>query len=164
MTGPVTAADSRAWALAGRRQRLQHGRGHVALEHVAAGAGGHHLAHIGLVGIGGVGDHRHLRPALHDLPGGGHPALAGHVAVHQHHVRDQLLDQGDGGLAGVGLAHHLPAADLLEQGAEHPPDRRVVVDQQHPPRAAGRRDDRLHGLSIGRPGSRMSSEALGFSI
>jgi hypothetical protein len=79
------------------------------------------------------------------------PALAGHAAVHQHHVRDQLLDQGDGGLAGVGLARHLPAADLLEQGA------------QHPPRAAGPRDGRLHGLSVGGQGSRMNSEALGFS-
>jgi hypothetical protein len=55
------------------------------------------------------------------------PALAGHAAVHQHHVRDQLLDQGDGGLAGVGLAHHLPAADLLEQGAQHRPGPLVRV-------------------------------------
>jgi ribosome-binding ATPase len=88
----------------------------------------------------------HLRPALHDLPGGGHPARAGHAAVHQHHVGDELLDQVEGGLAGVGLAHHLPAADLLQQGAQHPPDRRMVVDQQDPSRAAGPRDRRLHGL------------------
>jgi hypothetical protein len=108
-----------------------------------------------------VGDHRHLRPALHDLPGGGHPAGAGHAAVHQHHVRDELLDQGQGGLAGVGLAHHLPAADLLQQGAEHPPDRRMVVDQQDPSGAAGPRDRRLHGLAIGCLGSRMNSEAIG---
>jgi hypothetical protein len=80
----------------------------------------------------------------------------------QHHVRDQLLDQGDGGLAGVGLADDLPAADLLEQRARHPPDRRVVVDEQDPPGAAGPRDGRLHGLPIGCAGSRMNSETIGF--
>jgi hypothetical protein len=32
---------------------------------------------------------------------------------------------------------------------------------EDPPGAAGPRDRRLHGLSIGRPGSRMNSEAIG---
>jgi hypothetical protein len=110
-----------------------------------------------------VRDHGHLWPAVHDLPGRGHPTGAGHAAVHQHDVRDQLLDQVKGGLAGVGLADHLPAADLLEQRAQDPPDRGMVVDQQDPPGAAGPRDRRLHGLSIGCAGSRMNSQALGFS-
>jgi hypothetical protein len=51
-------------------------------------------------------------------------------------------------LAGVGLTGHLPAPHLLEQRAQDPPDRGMVVD--------------LHGLSIGCAGSRMNSEPLGF--
>jgi hypothetical protein len=68
-----------------------------------------------------VGDHRHLRRALHDL-------------------------QVEGGLTGVGLAHHLPAADLLQQRAQDPADGRVVVDEQDPAGAAGPSDGGLDGL------------------
>jgi hypothetical protein len=141
-------------ALHGGRERLQHRGRHVALEHVAAGAGGHHLADVGLVGVGGVGDHRHLGPAAHDLPGGGHPALAGHAAVHQHHVGGDLLDQRHRRLAGLGLADDLPAADLLQHRAQHAADRRVVVDQQDPAGTVGALGGRLHVSSIGTSGGR----------
>jgi hypothetical protein len=73
-----------------------------------------------------------------------HPAL----------VRDQPLDQRHRRLAGVGLADHLPAADLLQQRAQHPADRRVVVDRQDPPGAVGARHRRLHAICIGRPDAR----------
>jgi hypothetical protein len=103
-------------------------------EHVDAGAGRGVLA--------GVADH--------------HPQRLGVAVQRAGLVGRAQLDPA------VGLGQP-PVVDHLEQRAQHPPDRRVVVDQQHPPGPLVRVIAVCMVSCIGRRGSRMNHEALGFS-
>lgn len=51
----------------------------------------------------------HLRPPARDLPRGLDPVHAGHLDVHQRHIRRHLAHQRHEFLAVPGLAHHLDA-------------------------------------------------------
>jgi hypothetical protein len=59
------------------------------------------------------------------------PRPTGHAPVHQHHIRADRLSLGDPVQAVGSLPNHLHAG-VLQHSPQHPPHRRVVIDQQHP--------------------------------
>ena len=75
------------------------------------------------------------------------PSRAGKVDVHHHRGGTQHGDRGDRRVAIARLAHDLVAAGV-QQLTQNGPERRVVVDHQHPGRhhhgtnVAGGPDDR----------------------
>ncbi len=73
---------------------------------------------------------------LQDLPRGLEPVHPGHPDVHQHDVGDELHGAAEGGLAVVGLAHHLDVRLGVEQRPKARPDQRLVVGEQDPDHAA----------------------------
>ena len=72
-------------------------------------------------------------------PAGGLQAVdAGHLHVHQHHVRPQPLDQLDGRGAVAGLADDLDAVLGPEDDPEAGADQ-VLVVREHDPQGSSRR-------------------------
>jgi hypothetical protein len=73
------------------------------------------------------------------------PSSRGMRTVHQHHIGTDRLGLGDPVQAVASLPNHLHAG-VLEHSPQHPPHRRVVIDQQHP-----RHSGSLTRRRLGRP-------------
>ena len=108
------------------------------LEQEAAGACAQGFIHV-LINLEG-GQHQHSRGLLPaesgDPPGGFQPIHFGHLDVHEHDIRIELLRELDRLGAVSGLANDLEVGFGLEYQAEARPHELLVVSQQHAHRHA----------------------------
>src|SRR5690554_5315818 len=101
------------------------------LQHVAAGAGLHHVDDQAVLEHAGEGHHLHVGMVAADGARGVHPVHDGHKEVHHHHVGLQFLDLGQRLLPVGGLTDDLEVLFQVERQAQAAPDHGVIVDQQY---------------------------------
>ena len=111
------------------------------LVQVAAGPAGRRVRRQVADVVGRAQEHHHLGVGRHDLPGRLDAVHPGHVDVHQHQLRMQLLDQRDGLGSAGGLPGQLEAVQAAQYGLGREAERRLVIDHEDKMRAG-------HALSL----------------
>src|SRR5207249_8451629 len=97
------------------------------LQQIAAGARAQRLEHVAVGFERGQDQHLRLGRFLGDALGGLDPVDAGHLQVHQDHVRPELGHQLDGLLAVGGRAHDLHPRIFVEEPGKAVAEERLVV-------------------------------------